>query len=503
MKRNVLILCLSAGLLLVAWSAIHAAGIVANPAWPQWGRSALHNSSLQSAGQPPQTQLANIVYDPFVTQEKAESGGELLAHYQVPIVDDPLVLMEAKTGTYVSCDPPGSGEPYPCGPDDWNTENWNERAFSWQNGVLTQLWNFQTDWKPEPNTDQGGQNEDGLFGWEPVFHAALWNGFVFVPGAGGTVIKVNESTGAPVQRYEPFGKNIDPNTFVSGPLTIDGQGNLYYNAIAFDPTNPWSVDIRGAWLVKITPAGVIQTVSFAQIAPPSCQGCGSQRPGINVAPAVSADGKTIYTSSLAHFQSTDAYLLAVNSDLSSKWQSSLTVNNGQIEGVIVDLSSATPVVLPDGVLYGVLTQHSDRGYMLKFSSSGAYLKNFNFGWDDTPAVYVHDGTYSVITKDNHYDSNGPYYITQLNANLGVEWQYQSPTNYEWCVNAPAVDKNGTAYADSEDGNLYVINQGGTLKGNIFLQAAVGAAYTPVSLGWDGKIYTENNGNMFAVGAGTE
>ncbi len=68
------------------------------------------------------------------------------------------------------------------------------------------------------------------------------------------------------------------------------------------------------------------------------------------------------------------------------------------------------------------------------------------------------------------------------------------------MNAPAVDKNGTVYADSEDGNLYVINQGGGLKGNIFLQSAVGAAYTPVSLSWDGKIYTENNGDMFAVGA---
>ena len=50
-------------------------------------------------------------------------------------------------------------------------------------------------------------------------------------------------------------------------------------------------------------------------------------------------------------------------------------------------------------------------------------------------------------------------------------------NYEWCVNAPAVDKNGTVYADSEDGNLYVINQG-RAESNIFLQSAVGAAYNP-------------------------
>lgn len=502
MKHKILVLGLSVALMVVAWSALHAAGIDANPVWPQWARMSLHNSSVQVVGQSPQSQLANITYDPFVAQEKAEESGELLVHYQVPLVDGPLVFMENKTGTYISCDPPGSGQPYPCGPDAWNNEIWNEEAFVWRNGALTQLWNFQTDWKPEPNTDQGGQNQDGLFGWEPVFHGALWGGFVFVPGVGGTVYKLNESTGSLVEQYKPFGGTIDPNTFVSGPITIDAQGDLYYNAVALDATDPWSVDIRGAWLVKIQPNGNIQTASYSTLAPASCNGCGSQRAGINSAPAVSADGKTVYSASVAHFQPFDAYMLAINSNLTPQWSTSLTVENGSIQGAITDLSSATPVALPDGVLYGVLNAVSDRGSMLKFGLTGQYLSEFDFGWDDTPAVFRHGGTYSVITKDNHYDTNGPYYITQLSSNLTIEWQYKSTTNYEWCVNAPAVDKNGTVYADSEDGNLYVIKQGGTLKGNLFLQSAVGAAYTPVSLGSDGKIYTENDGNMFSVGAET-
>jgi outer membrane protein assembly factor BamB len=63
----------------------------------------------------------------------------------------------------------------------------------------------------------------------------------------------------------------------------------------------------------------------------------------------------------------------------------------------------------------------------------------------------------------------------------------------------AVDRDGTVYADSEDGSLFVIKQDGTLNGQIFLQQAVGAAYTPVSIGLDGKIYTLNNGDMFVVG----
>src|SRR4029077_1002637 len=84
--------------------------------------------------------------------------------------------------------------------------------------------------------------------------------------------------------------------------------------------------------------------------------------------------------------------------------------------------------------------------------------------------------------------DGPYYITQLDANLNVEWQFQNTTTdsthtngYEWCVNAPAVDSNGVVYVNSEDGNVYSIPQGNigvfaTPKQSIFLKQAIGAAY---------------------------
>jgi hypothetical protein len=55
------------------------------------------------------------------------------------------------------------------------------------------------------------------------------------------------------------------------------------------------------------------------------------------------------------------------------------------------------------------------------------------------------------------------------------------------------------YANSEDGNLYVIRQGGLSLGNIFMNLALGAAYTPLSLGPDGKIYTQNDGRLFVIG----
>ena len=90
--------------------------------------------------------------------------------------------------------------------------------------------------------------------------------------------------------------------------------------------------------------------------------------------------------------------------------------------------------------------------------------------------------------------------------MNIEWQFQNTSTdatrhngFEWCINAPAIDNSGNVYANSEDCNLYVIKQGGPLLGHIFLNQAIGAAYTPLSLGPDGRIYTENDGILFAVG----
>jgi outer membrane protein assembly factor BamB len=55
------------------------------------------------------------------------------------------------------------------------------------------------------------------------------------------------------------------------------------------------------------------------------------------------------------------------------------------------------------------------------------------------------------------------------------------------------------YANSEDGNIFAINQDGTLKQKKFLQLALGAAYTPITIGPDGRIYTQNDGHLFVVG----
>lgn len=571
--------------------------------WLQWGQNAQHTGRALVLGQNPARILANLIYDPFVPQEQAEEGGDLLAHYQAPLVQDQDVFMEFKSGKYVNCSPPGTFEPYPCGPDNWSNQIWSEKRLHWEGGSLVAKWEFVSDWKPEP--DASGELGD----WEPVFHAVVSNDSIYVPGLGGTVWKLNQGAGKVQAHINPFGSTVDPNTFVAGPLTADAQGNIYYNVLKLSVTNdqatndPWSygpnfdgqnaADIPGAWLVKIGADGHTQIVSYKTLipgAPTTCETtfgydgaalpwppsptakvqstvpCLSQRPGVNIAPAIAPDG-TIYSATVAHnpFASRFSYVVAFNSNLTLKWAASLRGRlndgcgvvlppNGTLGGCragttigvdpatneppagrVIDQSTSSPTVTPDGgVLYGAYTLYNfARGHMFRFSAAGQFMGAYDFGWDTTPAIYEHNATWSVVLKDNHYGvssycgdpafcpvaPSGPYYITQLSPSLTPEWKFQNkntqschrnpngtlscvsdhPNGFEWCINAPAIDQIGNVYANSEDGNLYVIRQGGASAANIFMNLAIGAAYTPLSLGPDGRIYTQNDGHLFVIG----
>jgi outer membrane protein assembly factor BamB len=523
-------------------------------AWAQWGQGPQHAGAAGVAGQNPDRLLADVVVDPFTTQEQAASGGSLLVHYPVPLVTTDDVFVLRKGGTYSSA-------------PSWDTQQWSWRRMRWDNGQLVETWTFASDWKPEPN---GGP----LAGWEPVNQAVLVGGSLYVPGQGGTVIRLDAVTGA------TFGSAVDATIFVAGPLAADATGNVYYNAIQLDPTDPWGRDARDAWLVRISPDDRARTVRFAALtagapgpgdpclttfptsslpwppspdAVPPAAPCGSQRPGINVAPAVAPDG-TIYTLSRAHFNGRYGFLMAVNPDLTPKWIASLRdrlgdgcgvpaseggvlspngapggcragarrgvdpATNRAGDGVVADQSSSTPVVLPDGsVLYGAFTRYNySRGHLLKFGSSGQFLAAHDFGWDVTPAVYERGGTYSVLIKDNHYESarsycSDPsfctldpraetYSVVQLRGDtLAPEWSYVNPNRREWCINAPAVDRNGTVYGTNEDGTVYAIGQGGAPVRSLFLRQVLEAAYTPLALDGSGRIYAQNAGHLFVLG----
>jgi len=567
--------------------------------WPQWALNPQHTGQVSVVGQPLNRAITSFVFDPLVPAEQAANGGDLLAHYQVPLIDGDSIFMESKSGSYHK--------------NTYSTEIWAENAYKWTNGQLTSIWSFTSDW-----TAPGSQFDF----WEPVFHGVLANGYVYVPGAGGTLFKLNKANGAVVSRINPF-SSIDPRNVVAGLPTVDSSGNIYYNVIQqFNPgvgVSFYAHDIVESWLVKVASNDTTTKVSYSILVsqtaanslpspkpndpclgvfderdlpwPPSPTAvpksfpCGMMRPALNAAPAIGSDG-TIYTITRTHlfgYQNRYGGMAAINPDLTPKWWTSFRnrlndgCNNdagtfagallpangtpggcrlGTTPGVdpaqntqpgprMLDDSSSSITITPDGsLLYGTNTRYDfSRGHLMKFSPAGQFLGSYTFGWDSTPAIYQHNGTYSIVIKDNEYGGgpqfgsycnvdafcpprqNGPFFITQLDPNLNVEWKFQNTNNqacsrnpdgsitcvpnlsgnqwqnigFEWCINAPVVDSNGVVYANSEDGNIYAINQGGTLKQNLFLNLAIGAAYTPLAIGPDGKIYTENDGTLFVIG----
>lgn len=548
--------------------------------WSQWGRDAQHSGTANVAGQKLERRLEQIVYDPHVPDERAVTGGDLLVHYQVPLLDGADVYMEFKAGVYDR--------------DSFATQVWSEKKLTWSEGWLVEQWNFASDWHPPGSTRDF---------WEPVFQPALAGDFLYVPGADGAVWKLNKSDGAVAARIDPFG-GANRAVYVTGPLTVDGSGNVYYNAMQLADGAFYANDVLDSWLVRIAPDDTARKVSYSALtrgapgaqdrclgtfsnatlpwppspgAIPATAACGTQRAALNVAPAVAADG-TIYSISRPHFSSRAARLVAVNPDLTPKWNVTLDgrfldgcgvpasvggvlppngapggcregaaygvdpATNRPGDGRVLDSASSSPAVAPDGsIFYGAYTRYNyGQGHLMHFDSTGRYLGAYGFGWDTTPAIYAHDGTYSVVMKDNRYRGGSycgaetfcpgdrsatnaaspeQYLITQLSPELAIEWSFQNtntlscaddgsgevncvsdhPNGFEWCVNAAAVDAEGAVYATSEDGNVFAIGPGGTLRQKMFQQLALGAAYTPIAVGGDGKIYSQNAGVLFVAG----
>jgi len=252
--------------------------------WPQWAHDAAHGGQARATGQPLSRLLADRVYDPFA-DDVANAAGGVFIHYPAPLVAGDDVFMMFKAGS--------AGAP-----------TWTQKRLRFGTAGLEERWTFSSDWQPAPGLS-----------WEPVFHAALTSGFLYVPAAGGGVFKLDRESGARVARIDPLG--AAPDTFVVGPLTVAPDGSILYNALALDLADPWRREAKGSWLVRIAPDDRAVAASYATLVPgapaagaaceqsfasgqlpwppspaarPATAACGAQRPGVNVAPAVAADG---------------------------------------------------------------------------------------------------------------------------------------------------------------------------------------------------------------------
>src|SRR5205807_2486206 len=75
-------------------------------AWLQWGGDPSHAGQSCSAAQPMSRQLGEVKFDPFVEAETAEEYGDILIHYQVPLIAGDDVYIMAKSGIFTPCDLP-------------------------------------------------------------------------------------------------------------------------------------------------------------------------------------------------------------------------------------------------------------------------------------------------------------------------------------------------------------------------------------------------------------
>jgi hypothetical protein len=476
--------------------------------WNSYARDAQHSAQAPVAAQ----NLQAIHWQTPVDLQPQYSGSDLLIHYGSPIITAAnTVIVPVKTGA---------------------TDGFKIDAHNGADGTL--LWSRTTDYTLPPH---GGA-------WTPSYDPALTpSGRLYYAGAGGTVYYVDQpdatDPGTPAQTaFYDFSQythaGFDSSVYISTPLTVDSQGNIYFGYQVSGP-NPLNLqsgiarigsDGKGTYVAATTAANDSSIVKVVD----------------NCAPALSNDGKTLYiavsTGDFGH-----GYLLALDSTtLATAGKTHLIDPSTNSDAALPDSGTATPAVGPDGdVFFGVLehnfASNHDRGWMLHFSGDLTASKVPGaFGWDDTASIvpatmvpsYLGSSSYLLMTKYNNYAGEGgdghnkiavldPHAsmtdpisgVTVMNEVLTIEGatpdaefdQSHPGAVREWCINTAAVDPaTHSILANSEDGVLYRWDvTTNSFSQTIRLTSGLGEAYTPTVVGPDGTVYAVNNATLFAVG----
>ncbi len=387
--------------------------------------------------------------------------------------------------------------------------------------------------------------------WVPPYGPALALGArVYYAGPGGTVFyrtNPDAATGNIVQLafYGMTGANgytnnqaaFNSTVTISTPITADRSGNIYFG-YQVTGSNPAGLAMGGG-IARISVAGAGKFAGATSLTGDST----TPYIAFNCAPALSVNQGTLYVATSTGGSFGTGYLVSLNAG-------TLAVNNfvalndprpGYGLATVPALSSATPMVGPDGdVYFGVLeaqccSSHNDRGWMLHFDSTLTTTKTpGSFGWDNTASVvpsyavpsYGGASSYLIVTKYNNYlgvgTGNGVNQVAILDPDASRQDEYSSvpvnvmqevimvngvtpagapPSMREWCINTIAVDPiSGAAIINSEDGTVYRWDfTSNSLLHRVALTTGRGEAYTPTVIGSDGTAYAVNDQILFAVG----
>jgi hypothetical protein len=331
--------------------------------------------------------------------------------------------------------------------------------------------------------------------------------------------------------YAAAQAQFDASVFIDTPVTVDAAGNAWFGFIAL-AGNPGALrsgiarvgaDGSGVW------AAASDLASDAAI----------QKVAMNCAPALSADGLTLYVAVNTGGSPQRGMLLALDSTtLAFKSGVDLIDPSSGTFAWVSDDGTSSPTVGPDGdVYYGVLetffARHNGRGWLLHFDATLAISKTpGSFGWDDTASIvpasmvpsYTGGSSYLLATKYNNYirvgSGDGKNRMAVLDPHdgqtdfistvtvmkevltvLGVTPETPgSSAVKEWCVNTVAVDPlTHSILVNSEDGYLYRWDlHTNTLTQKIQLTGGLGEAYTPTAIGADGAVYAVNKAVLFSI-----
>jgi len=489
--------------------------------WSGYAGNAQHTAISQSLSA---SAMTKILWSTPVDLNPQYSGSELLIHYAPPLVTySGQVMVTVKTSAG----------------GDFQVE-----ARNCLTGGL--LFTQPTDYVLPPH------------GWTPTCTSSL-NGLygMVTPGIGGTIYYRNRTdlpTSDPrvtIQQWAFYGLDsynankatYNSNLYICTPLTVDNAGNTYFGfrTTGSTPTNVVS------GVAKVTPAGVGSWVS----ATAACADASITTPQMNCAPALSNDQRTLYVG-VNSGGWTAGYLVGIDTATMQPKYSARCMDprTGQ-PGALLDDSTATPMVGPDGdVYFGIFETgyYNDHGWLLHFDATLTQTKIPGaFGWDDTPSVvpsqcvptYTGKSTYLLLAKYNNYvglgpmgdgtnrvaildpngsspaPQNGPSATTGLPVNTmtpiisvlgptpdqGANLTTYPNAVHEWCINSAAIDVRGRcAILNSEDGNCYrwdfLTNK---LSQTLSLSGGLGEAYTSTVIGRFGVSFAVNNARLCAVG----
>jgi hypothetical protein len=485
----------------VAAGAAVQASAAAVPAWSGYAGNAQHTAAAPAAAK----KLSSIRWHTPVDLMPQYDGNELFIHYASP-------MMTAKNTVLVPVKTQAAG-------------GFQLEAHAGKTGAL--LWTLPTDYVLPPAS------------WTPSFPAQLDPGNrVYIAAAGGTVLyraTPDKAAGASARLafygldiFNAHQAQLTQTVIIDTPITADAQNNIYFGFVVTG-SNPANLK---SGIARIAANGTGSWVSAT-----SAGGSTVSQVAMNCAPAISADGGTVY---IALSNGASGVLVALDSTtLATKSKMTLIdPSSGQLAWV-TDISTASPTIGPDGdVYYGVLENpfpdHNNRGWLLHFDSTLATLKTpGSFGWDDTVSIvpaaaaplYTGMSSYLLMTKYNNYigigNGDGQNKLAILDPNGTQQDQYStkpvtvmkevqtilgppgSPEGglYEWCINSAVVDAaTKSVFAGSEDGKLYrwdlAKNSDAQHK---TLNKPTPESYTPSLIGPDGTVYSINNATLYALG----